>query len=287
MKVFSSNDQFLCKTIGKKYGIIRKKEALIEVTLEFKRGEVSCVVGPNGAGKSTLLKIISGVIGRYSGELLVESRVSYVPENSVYFPNLTGYENLKYFGNSIGKSKNEILTVMKNLGLEDTKILAGNYSKGMKRKLDIAKSMLSESDIIVMDEPFDGLEPKVCDELISQILQMKAKGYSFIISSHELSRVQSIADIIFFMQDGMIKSQIETKKNTFIYVEFEDSEKLLANEKVNSIEIIEEKNGKAIMKKLDDRSDWEILKEMIELGFRVNKFSSEPLESIYRRIYEK
>ncbi len=70
-------------------------------------------------------------------------------------------------------------------------------------------------------------------------------------------------------------------------MEFEDSEKLLANEKVNSIEIIEEKNGKAIMKKLDDRSDWEILKEMIELGFRVNKFSSEPLESIYRRIYEK
>ena len=287
MRVLLSNDKFICRKVGKKFGIIHKKEALKEISMEFKRGEVSCIVGPNGAGKSTLLKIISGVIGRYSGEVLIDKRISYVPENSVYFPNLTGYENLKYFGYALGRDKNEIVEIMKSLGLEDSKILTGNYSKGMKRKLDIAKSMLSKSQIIVMDEPFDGLEPKVCDELISYILQMKEVGHSFIISSHELSRVQSIADKIFFMQEGKIKSQIESKKNVFIYLELEDEGNLPLKDKIGNVEIIEEKNGKAILKKLDESKDWEILTELINHGLRINKFTAESLESIYRRIYER
>lgn len=274
-----------CDRVEKKYGLMRKKMALDNIDLRVMNQEVVCLVGPNGAGKSTLLKIIGNIIKRYSGKVSKTANISYVPENSVLFPNMTGYENLEYYGKILGRTREQVISVMNSLGLENSKVLASNFSKGMKRKLDIARAMMVDSMVVLMDEPFDGLEPKICDQLTSYILDLKAKGRSFLISSHELSRVQTIADRIYFMDQGRIKSETNSNNNNYIYIEFEAGSIDLKNLKIKQIETVETEKNSALLRIDENMKPWVAIRQMIESGVKITSVSREPLESLYRRIY--
>lgn len=284
-----SEEPIILSDIKKKYGIIRRKQALDGVSLSVKRGEVVCLVGPNGAGKSTLLKIAGKIIGKYNGSIVCSSKISYVPENSVYFPNMTGFENLHYYGKILGKSGEEILGIMKQLDLSNSKILASNFSKGMKRKLDIARAILADSAVVLMDEPFDGLEPKICDELISYINDLKHRGKTFIISSHELSRVQSIADRVFFMDQGRIRTEYSSLSTSCFYIELAEGFENIERINSRNIEVLEigKENNSAIIKISDDISQWDAIRYLIDKGLKIVMFTIEPLESKYRRTYGK
>ena len=282
-----SNSLVKCEGITKTYGFFRKHIALNNVNLEIKKGEIVCIVGPNGAGKSTLIKILSNVIENYTGKISISANIRYVPENSVFFPNLTGFENLRYYARISGRTDDDIQKIMKKLDLQDSKIIANGFSKGMKRKLDIARALIYESNILIMDEPFDGLEPKICDELISILLELRSTGYSFLISSHELSKVEKLADRILFLNDGMIKTEENLKNNNYVYVEYENDENVWEGLEEKDIEIIERSDRNAILKISQSMRQWEIISLLISRGLKVTAFSKESLESLYRRIYER
>ncbi|OWP54750.1 MAG: hypothetical protein B2I18_05865 [Cuniculiplasma sp. C_DKE] len=281
------NSLIECEKVSKTYGIFRKNRALDNVSLNIKKGEIVCIVGPNGAGKSTLLKILANVIANYQGRISVFGKIRYVPENSVYFQNMTGKENLNYYAKIFGKTKADVIKIMEKLDLKDSKVIANGYSKGMKRKLDIAKAMIAESDILLMDEPFDGLEPKICDELISYIMELKSAGYSFIIGSHELSKVQKISDRIIFLNAGKIKTEESIVSNKYIYIEFEGEYNFSERIDDKSVEMIEKGENYTIIKIIEERPQWEVIANLISKGLKITSFSRESLESLYRRVYEK
>lgn len=122
-----SNSLVKCEGITKTYGFFRKHIALNNVNLEIKKGEIVCIVGPNGAGKSTLIKILSNVIENYTGKVSISANIRYVPENSVFFPNLTGFENLRYYARISGRTDDDIQKIMKKLDLQDSKIIAMSF----------------------------------------------------------------------------------------------------------------------------------------------------------------
>ena len=140
-----------------------REQVLCGVDLAIERGTILGLVGENGSGKSTLLKILAGVLRPRSGTLVAAGsrpRVGYMPESSQWYPYLTGSQVLRYFARFTGASASEQDEILERVGLtphRDKKVAA--YSKGMRQKLGLAQAILGSPDLIVLDEPTNGLDP--------------------------------------------------------------------------------------------------------------------------------
>ncbi|MDG7001689.1 MAG: ABC transporter ATP-binding protein [Nitrososphaerota archaeon] len=185
------------------YGLFRKTHALIGVDLKVEEGEVAGLVGPNGAGKSTLLKVITGILKQKSGRVEVSGQVGYIPELAACSDYLNPREHLDYFRGMCALSS-DIEQALAQTGLTGTSKLARQLSKGMKRRIDIAIALAANPRVLVLDEPFEGLDPSMVIDLISILRELKDKGISMLISSHDLSGLEEVADVIYFIDGGEI-----------------------------------------------------------------------------------
>lgn len=197
----------ISKTFG---GLISKKiRALDGVSFSLERGEVCGLVGPNGAGKSTLISIIMGAEARDQGKVTVKSDkpVGFVPDRPMFYEDLTAMENLMFFAqyNKVDapmESCTKLLTEFGLGGRGDEPVR--NYSKGMKQRLAIARALLHGPDILVMDEPFTGLDPTMVIELRDSIKRLKGSGLTILLSSHDLHEVNNICDSVVFIKAGKV-----------------------------------------------------------------------------------
>ena len=238
----------LCKisTTGliKKYRINSKTNAINSISVSIEKPGIYALVGPNGAGKTTLLKLLAGILHKTSGTLDIIGSAFYFPEISAYYSNLSALDHYNLIANicemkQIIHSPKEILSIV---GLPKDK-LAKDFSKGMKRRLDVGMGLMIKTDILLMDEPFDGLDPSIAEDL-SNIIKEANNGHRIIIiSSHDLTRVGDISDSIIFMKSGKIVSQVNNgnERNTIVIVEnSDDNRKKLSN--LNLIYRVKENN---------------------------------------------
>lgn len=182
------------------------QDAVADVSLHIREGEVYGLLGPNGAGKSTTLKMICGMLRPTVGEILFAGHawrredlyaIGSLIEEAPLYPNLTARENLRVRTTLLGLPESRVDEVLAAVDLADTgKKRAGRFSMGMRQRLGLALALIARPRLLVLDEPTNGLDPIGIEELRDQIRGFAAAGTTVIVSSHILSEVQQMADWI-------------------------------------------------------------------------------------------
>lgn len=202
------------KNLKKYYG---RQLAVNDVSLKIPKGSIYGLLGPNGAGKSTTLKMLTGLLHPSSGEIIVFGepwqrkhleRIGALIELPALYGNLTAVENLLVHTKLMGLPKERIYEVLETVDLKDTgKKLASQFSMGMKQRLGIAIALLGYPELLILDEPTNGLDPIGIQELRELIRSFPKRGITVILSSHILSEVSQLVDHIGIISDGVLKYQ--------------------------------------------------------------------------------
>lgn len=213
--------------LTKKYG---KQVALDSANMEVHRGDIYGLIGRNGAGKTTMMKIICGLTNPTGGEFEIfgksgtevekeRSRIGCLIENPAFFGYMTAYENLRYYCYQKGivnlKQIDEVLELVGLTEARNKKFKA--FSLGMKQRLGIAFALLDNPELVILDEPINGLDPIGISELREVFVRLaKEKGVTIVISSHILSELYATADHFLFVEKGHVlkdytKEQLDTE----------------------------------------------------------------------------
>ena len=200
------------KNVWKKIG---KTEVLKDINLEFNGGKIYGLKGKNGSGKTMLMKMILGFVSPSSGSIKIEGKVlgkdismplGIIIENPGFLPEYSGYYNLHLFALIQNKiKKEEIREAMRIVGLDpDSKKHVGKYSLGMRQRLGIAQAIMEDPDILLLDEPLNGLDNEGVEEIRKVLLSLKEKGKLIILASHSKEDIQILCDTVFRMDHGKI-----------------------------------------------------------------------------------
>ncbi|MDR0880378.1 MAG: lantibiotic protection ABC transporter ATP-binding protein [Clostridioides sp.] len=210
MKNYILETKDLCKNF-------KGQKAVDNISLAIPKNSVYGLIGPNGAGKSTTLKMVVGMIRPTSGKILFNghqwkrkdlSNIGALIESPPLYENLTAIENLKVRTNLLGLPDSRIDEVLSIVELKDTgKKRAGKFSLGMKQRLGIAIALLNNPELLILDEPTNGLDPIGVQELRELIRSFPGKGITVILSSHILSEVQQVVDEVGIIADGKLRYQ--------------------------------------------------------------------------------
>lgn len=201
--------------IRKRFG---KHVANDGITLNIESGRIFGLLGPNGAGKTTLIRMITSIIMPDEGQIMLDGeamasmqqhRIGYLPEERGLYKKLTVAEQLTYFGQLKGLDAREALRRasawlhrMDAAGWETRKVQ--ELSKGMQQKVQFISTILHEPSLLILDEPFSGLDPVNADVLISVIKELKDKGMSVILSTHQMDQVERLCDDIALINAGKV-----------------------------------------------------------------------------------
>lgn len=197
--------------LSKRYGRIR---AVNKLSLEVARGQVFGILGPNGSGKSTTLGMILDLIRPDSGSFLwfgeapskeSRKRIGAVIETPNFFPYLSARKNLEIVAKVKDYDYSGIDSVLRTTGLYDRRNdKFKNFSFGMKQRLAVASALLNKPDILILDEPTNGLDPQGIAQIRQLILQVAAEGLTIILASHLLDEVQKICNYVAVLNKGNI-----------------------------------------------------------------------------------
>lgn len=232
-----------CDNLHKSF---RKKEILKGVSLEVSGGDILGFIGPNGAGKTTTIKLILGLQKIGSGSVTINgfdiqknfekaiSKVGAIIENPDLYMYLTGYDNLRLIANLYkGIDKSRIDEVVKLVGLENRiNDKVSKYSLGMRQRLGVAQAILHKPNLLILDEPTNGLDPEGIRDLRNLLVKLaKEENMGILISSHNLSELESFCNKVCIIKNGVIveSSDIdEVKKETSngnYIIEIDDSKR--------------------------------------------------------------
>ena len=205
------------ENLTKKYG---SQVAVDNLSFRVERGMIYGFLGPNGAGKSTTMNMMTGYIAATSGTVKIngydilknpeqaKKSIGYLPELPPVYPDMTVYEYLRFVAELKKVKKNErqaqIEDVMKQTQIEDVKgRLIKNLSKGYKQRVGLAQAIIGYPEVIILDEPTVGLDPKQIIE-IRELIRELAKKHTIILSSHILSEVSAVCDHIMIISKGKL-----------------------------------------------------------------------------------
>lgn len=205
--------------LRKEYGSFTAVESL---DFDVLKGEIFGIVGPNGAGKTTTLKMLSGLIIPSLGSIKIQGldirknsrnikqKLGFLPEESPLYEGMTAIDYLMFFSEIYGIEKETALTRIRELldalklDARDKKI--GEMSKGMQRKVAIARALINDPEYLILDEMTSGLDPTTSKYLSDFVLELKKQGKTIIFSAHNLYQVESICDHILIMNRGKVVS---------------------------------------------------------------------------------
>jgi len=239
-----SNDVILRTTgLTKRFGTL---EAVKNLNLELRRGEVFGLLGPNGAGKSTTIGMILGLIAPTEGAIelfghnLKENqwaalrRVGAVIEEPAFYPYLSGWNNLEALARSIGGiNKNRISEVLERVNLQDrANDKYSHYSMGMKQRLGIASTLLRDPELLILDEPTSGLDPAGTKEVRDLIPQLAHESRTVLLCSHLLHEVEMVCNRVAILKQGVMVANAPVQEllsqNQIIQVKVDDFGKAAA-----------------------------------------------------------
>ena len=197
------------RNLSKKFG---NQLVVNNISLQVKENCIYGLLGPNGAGKSTTLKMITGMLHKSSGDIIFNDhiwsrkdleQIGALIELPPLYENLSARENLKVRTMLLGLPESRIDEVLKIVGLSNTgKKRSGKFSLGMKQRLGIAIALLNNPKLLILDEPTNGLDPLGIQELREMILGFPKQGITVILSSHNISEVEQVADYIGIICEG-------------------------------------------------------------------------------------
>lgn len=227
------------RDLKKSYGDVC---ALQGIDITVGRGEIYGLIGDNGAGKTTFLKLLTGQVWPDGGELRMfgafqpkdlerqRKRTGAIVEAAGFYPRLTVEQNLEYYRIQRGiPGKGRVKEVLKTVGLLDQKrSRGGNLSMGMKQRLGLAIALLGEPELLILDEPINGLDPSGIIEMRNLLLKLsREKNITIILSSHILSELEQTANVFGFLSRGYLLEQVsasELKERCSAYISIAVSE---------------------------------------------------------------
>lgn len=220
------------KNINKK---VKDFQILHNVSFSLKKGEIVGLIGPNGAGKTSIMKILTGLTRKYQGTVAFcdVRNIGCMIETPNFYPYWSGQQNLNYFAKLNGVKKERVKELLELLGLFDAKEKkVRTYSLGMRQRLGIAQALLTEPDILILDEPTNGLDPEGIYEIREYIRKIARENQiTVLISSHLLSELEKLCDRAILIKKGEIIKNIkltqETQNDTIhLTIESTDSEEM-------------------------------------------------------------
>ena len=203
--------------VSKSFG---EKRVLQHVTLSASSGEILCLLGPSGAGKTTLIRLITGAIAADSGRILFDGRriptmdsirrIGYMPQEDAVYHDITGYDNLMFFGRMYGLRGNELKGQVEEMfslvdlaGEKD--VLVSRYSGGMKKRLSLAVSLLHDPEILLLDEPTVGIDPLLRKTIWGKFDDLCHLGKTLIISTHVMDEAEKCTKAALIYGGGIIE----------------------------------------------------------------------------------
>ena len=198
----------------------RFKEAVVldNVSVNFEQGKVHGLIGRNGSGKTMLMKCICGIVPYQTGTVLVNGKqigkdvdipanVGVIIETPGFIPNYSGFNNLKFLAkinNRIGS--NEIREAISSVGLDpDDKKHVGKYSLGMRQRLGLAQAIMEDPELLILDEPMNGLDKDGVKDMRQYLLDLKAQGKTILIASHSAEDIGALCDTVCEMDKGRLE----------------------------------------------------------------------------------
>jgi len=192
--------------------------AVADSSFEVGSGEVFGLIGPNGAGKTTTLKALAGLLDPTAGRIRIDGadptdpavreRIGYLPEESPLYDEMTARTYLSFFTDLYDvpeeAADDRVRRTLDRLGLDDRDRRLGDLSKGMKRKVAIARSLVNDPDVLVFDEPASGLDPLTTDVVLEFVAELGADGKTIVLSAHNLYHVERVCDRVAIMNEGRI-----------------------------------------------------------------------------------
>lgn len=217
--------------IHKSYG---KQRVLNNISFTIEEPQIVALVGPNGSGKSTLLNIITNLVEADEGQVTIlnESNqnpqifknVSYMQDNSVLYDYLTGYDHLQFIANVQGLSKAKIIKTAERVGMDSyLNKRVGKYSLGMKQHLLLTMAILNEPELLILDEPLNGLDPTSAIRVRNLLVELYEEGTTILLSSHNLSEIDRVTSNILFLKDGQLIKEDLTELKKINYEFFVDN----------------------------------------------------------------
>lgn len=194
----------------------KENTVLNNVSINFEKGKIHGLIGRNGSGKTVLMKCICGFIPVTSGSITVRNKViskKNTPENigliietPGFLPNYSGYRNLKFLADISGKAnKNAIIRSIESVGLDPhSKKHVGKYSLGMRQRLGLAQAIMEDPDLLILDEPMNGLDKDGVKDMRDYLLKLKEQGKTMLIASHSAEDIEILFDTVCEMDKGVL-----------------------------------------------------------------------------------
>lgn len=196
----------------------RDQVVLKNVSISFEKGKIHGIVGRNGSGKTVLFKCICGLMHPEEGMILVNGKrvgrdvdmpedIGAIIEAPGFLPNYSGYKNLRFLANIRRKiGKEEILNVLKTVGLDpESRKHVGKYSLGMRQRLGIAQAIMEDPEILILDEPMNGLDNAGVQDIRALLLELKAQGKTILLASHNHEDIAALCDTVHEMDGGVLE----------------------------------------------------------------------------------
>ena len=212
-----------CKNLCKSFG---KKQILRDVSFSIAEGDILAFIGPNGSGKTTTIKLILGLQRIDSGSVLINGhditmeyvkaieKVGSIVENPDSYMYLTGWQNLRMVANCYKHITDEqIREIVKYVGLENRiNDKVSKYSLGMRQRLGIARALINKPNVLILDEPTNGLDPEGIRDLRDLLKKLASDGMGILISSHNLAELDSFCNKVCIINSGVIVEASEVKE---------------------------------------------------------------------------
>lgn len=202
-----------------------KKLAVDHISFNIGKGEILGFLGPNGAGKTTTLKMLTGQLLPQDGEIFVlgidvkkdirkiKSQIGVCFEEKNLYEDMSAVENLTFFASLFGIKNFDVKFLLKRVGLSvDRKDRLANFSKGMKQRLMVARTLVNEPQVLFLDEPTDGLDPVSAEDIRNVILEEKRKGVTVFLTTHDMMEADKLSDRVAFINEGKIAA-LDTPDN--------------------------------------------------------------------------
>lgn len=248
------------KNLNKNYGQVK---AVKNVSLEIHKGNVYGILGPNGSGKSTTLGIVLNVINKTSGEYAwfggkmqtheALKKVGAIIERPNFYPYMTAQENLELVCKIKDIDFKKVIEKLELVGLMDRKDSKfSTFSLGMKQRLAIASALLNDPEILILDEPTNGLDPQGIHQIRDIIKLIASQGTTILLASHLLDEVEKVCSHVLVLQKGTVlySGLVDgmSNKNDFLEIQSDDNEALkIALHPFLNIESMKEENGKLLV----------------------------------------
>ena len=265
------------------------KRAVDNISFELNKPGVFGLLGTNGAGKTTTIRMLLGIIKKDSGEITWNGKVvdrksvnfGYLPEERGVYPKTKIYNQLMYFAELKGMKKEEADEAIKNWAqkLKVEEYLdkpAEKLSKGNQQKIQFMTAVIHNPELLVLDEPFSGLDPVNTELLKNIIINLVKEGKYIIMSAHQMSTIEEFCSDILILNKGktVLKGNLKEIKDTYPAnrVQIETNENIEADIKKLGFEIENVKNYSYTIKISDEQKAHELLKELVVKGITINKF---------------